>query len=844
MQHRTEIKLAGWLLEKTKAWGCKPEEGTLKVGGNVLEGWEMLSSGEDKIFWVAEPYRELAGAKYLYKKGNGVMPTLFVVSRGVIVDLNKQIPQEVLESIQTHGLVLAEGWKGCLALCAVGFNSCTTGGCNCGVATIKKLEGWGVPIERINYIFPDSDILSNPQVTNGYQGLIEYLNKKQINPKVLIPTPKPITAEGDIQMDKRSPDDWLTQSDTKEQVLNKTQKINIESINNYHKKIRKLYYQDTQINKRVMDHLTDKFIYLSDTKQYFLYNPAGYWETPSAYGIIDSIIQKSDGFIGSYRSLENTLKLVAPKFMQKPQETYKLFSKREYIGFTNGVYNLNSHQFGPHSPTCYLSGILPFEFNPTVAGENKNLSELCPKLCSWLIDRANYNEIYANILVAFLLLAVLDVRNPERFLFLSGYSSTGKSTYFKLLTSLLPENKSYTVTSETITTAFGLQDLTGIGKSLIIFQDLGGSVSAAFINLIRNLVSSGEAQNVSRKFETTAKVQFEGIIAAASNKNPFSGQQREGLADRRMIYVPFVNRVPQTQLQPFENIFPKQELQTFVAFAMKQDPTLILQFIRIINQDTFVLKELLDSYKENKCSLYLQNFIRDKIAYIPNKTVWSILGSPEDNESGSSLYSAYLLYTKEKGVTSPHILGFNNFRQEFLPLINSYYPSWDVNERRRKSDGTRKVGLENIRVVPNTATEYNESPVDLTAYRAAPFWLHLNKEDGYQEPKSEAADICQSEQITAETVETVETAASSDSSVTAESSTDRDQRTNRPSIDQISDGRPVVDQSTKFPMVDQSTTNRPNFRWSPDGRQISTKDFNKLKKNLKITLLSKTNNPY
>nr|AYC64481.1 hypothetical protein [Pseudochlorodesmis sp. HV01306c] len=261
-----------------------------------------------------------------------------------------------------------------------------------------------------------------------------------------------------------------------------------------------------------------------------------------------------------------------------------------------------------------------------------------------------------------------------------------------------------------------------MGKSLIIFHDLGEKVSAAFINILRNLVSSGESQNVSRKFETTATIQFDGLIAAASNKNPFSHQQREGLADRRMIYVPFVNRVPPAQIQSFETMFPTDELQALTAFAVQQDPNLILQFIRTINQDAFVRQGLLDSYKENRRSLYLQNFIRDKVTYAPDE--WIIFGSTDDDETGETLYSAYLRYTKEKGANFIDILSFNPFRQEFLPLLNSLYGFWEVYERRRLHDNKRKIGLLNLGISQKPKKFVGEHSIDLSPYRAAPFWLH------------------------------------------------------------------------------------------------------------------------
>nr|YP_009130586.1 putative DNA primase [Tydemania expeditionis]CEO91116.1 putative DNA primase [Tydemania expeditionis] len=350
----------------------------------------------------------------------------------------------------------------------------------------------------------------------------------------------------------------------------------------------------------------------------------------------------------TYPCLENAVKLVAPKFLIGPDTAFELFSTRAYIGFKNGVWNFKTSKLLPHDLKWYISGFLPFnyvEIDPSVS-----LQTLCPRLCAWIIDRANNEEAYINILIGFLLLAVLDVRNLERFLFLSGYLATEKSTYLKLLQRLVPSNKAYVTTSETISSNFGLQDLTKISKTLLICHDIGSTVSSAFVNLLRNLVSSGESQNVQRKFERIAKMQFEGVVPLASNKNPFSQQQRKGIIDRRMVYVSFTNRVKTNQIQDFDTLFPPQELERFASFVVKQDLSLIIKFIRVINEDYMVRQGLLESFKENPQSLYLQNFITRRMTFYNN--IWVPLGSPEDTENfqqGNTLYSAYLRYTKELG---------------------------------------------------------------------------------------------------------------------------------------------------------------------------------------------------
>lgn len=114
--------------------------------------------------------------------------------------------------------------------------------------------------------------------------------------------------------------------------------------------------------------------------------------------------------------------------------------------------NDQTQQLLDHRPDHFLSGLLPYQYH------SKNLMELCPNICTWIIERVGHSEIYTNILITVLILAVLDIKNPERFLFLIGPSQTGKSTYLKLLVKLVPDNKSYVTTADSLTTPFGLQD--------------------------------------------------------------------------------------------------------------------------------------------------------------------------------------------------------------------------------------------------------------------------------------------------------------------------------------------------------------------------------------------------
>ena len=100
-----------------------------------------------------------------------------------------------------------------------------------------------------------------------------------------------------------------------------------------------------------------------------------------------------------------------------------------------------------------------------------------------------------------------------------------------LVSVFVMHNMLYSGRSEVISSNFGLQDFTGLSKTLVTFHDLGARVSDNFVNLLRNLVSTGESQSVTGKFQKTARLCFEGIL---SNKNPFTSQQREGIMVRTL----------------------------------------------------------------------------------------------------------------------------------------------------------------------------------------------------------------------------------------------------------------------------------------------------------------------
>ena len=720
-----KIPLEPWLQDYARKHSCAPTPGVYLWKGKRLNGFYLKTSTNFELFCVSEEDRETVGAKYLLPSGKGVQPSLHVPNQGVIQNLDPGATSELLFLCKIEGIGVVEGWKSALCLAALGFVTVHTGGCSCGVATIEKLETWQIPPTYVKYVFADSDILTNPSVAQSYGSLLEVCPNAQLFVNIETFFDK----DGILRESKSSPDDWISSGDTKEMVFKKVRQIPIEWLISCHQNIAQriyfgnLYKENVTIQARAWlnKKLSDYHVkYVSTTQELYVYSSKGYWESLSKQTLLEKILSENSPakIPWSYNTLEGALKVLLTQYLQENSAIQRLFEKRRYVGFQNGSWDLETRQLLPHSPQHYLRGLLPFDKIEVPA--QTPLEHLCPKICTWIVQRTNDVEIYANILMVFLLLVVLDLRNPERFLFLSGYSATGKSTYLKLLSRVVPENLSYSGTAEALTTDFGLQDFVGLGKTLLIFHDLGHQVPSSFVNLLRNLVSSGETQNVQRKYERTALMKFEGIVAAASNKNPFTQQQREGIIDRRMIFVPFVNRVKPEQLCNFDELFPEGELESLVSFAMNLSPRRLLEFVRIINKDALIRQGMFESFKENPRSLHLQKFRLNRTTYVLGE--WILLGSPEDRENTSSLYGAYLKYLKETGVRVSEMMSFPNFRQECLPVLNSLYPEWDVVERRRLFEGKKKSGLLNLCTSPSPP-RHTDKNIDLAPYRQELFWL-------------------------------------------------------------------------------------------------------------------------
>ena len=380
--------LKKWLLKWVKRKNIIIQPGNKNLGRILIDGWYIPTSTDLKIFWVAKHHRELAGAKYLSPTGKGLQPCLILHDQGLVNQRN--INEEVLHQLEKEGLNLTEGVKGAFALSASGLNVCTIGGCNGGLATLEILSNWSIPAKFIQYIFADTDILTNPKVLQGYKALKEACPSARV---VVHPPQNMISDDGEIKFDKSSPDDWIEEGVDLEIVFKKVKEVQIQSIEKYHQNFRVVEKNEIQVKRGkpneaaiqwLYEHFHERLMYLTETSQFFYYQPKGYWSTFNSKTILDIVLSEVQTHQWSYASLENALKLVAPKFLKDPDAALQLFSTRAYIGFQNGVWDYKNSKLFPHDPRWYISGLLPFNY--VEIDEGAPIQTLCPRLCAWIVQ--------------------------------------------------------------------------------------------------------------------------------------------------------------------------------------------------------------------------------------------------------------------------------------------------------------------------------------------------------------------------------------------------------------------------------------------------------------------------
>ena len=152
-------------------------------------------------------------------------------------------------------------------------------------------------------------------------------------------------------------------------------------------------------------------------------------------------------------------------------------------------------------------------------------------MIDFLLSISNGDKIILKVLRSFIQCVLLWDNQYQIALYLHGPGGTGKSTFEKLLMSLVGANNSSVLNLSDLNKQFSLSKI--LDKSLVLFSDVqyfSGDPSKL------RLLISGDVMNAERKYKDSFDLQPESLVILTSNLLWSSKDSSTGL-QRRIIYI-------------------------------------------------------------------------------------------------------------------------------------------------------------------------------------------------------------------------------------------------------------------------------------------------------------------
>lgn len=333
------------------------------------------------------------------------------------------------------------------------------------------------------------------------------------------------------------------------------------------------------------------------------------------------------------------------------------------IPFKNGVLDLFRIDLLPHGRDYFFTHGLNIIYDPS--------AKLSDTMINFLLSISNQNLLIIRVLRAFIQCILFRNNKYQVALYLYGPGGTGKSTFEKLMISLVGSNNSAILDLNELNRPFFSSKL--IDKSLVLFSDVQAYTGDP--SKLRLLIS-GDIMNAERKYKDSFDLQPEALVILSSNNSWNPKDSSTGLS-RRVIYIPFETK----PIVKDNNLF-NYDLTSSLASGSLADSLPGLVNWALANPSSN-LNLLSDSFAINNAispnfvndSNPLVDWIKSYLSYEPDSEVY--LGT-KSTDPGEGLFANYIQFCKELGYRP---LPYNIFNSSLLQQLNQLL-SPDIFKRR------------------------------------------------------------------------------------------------------------------------------------------------------------------
>ncbi|HCW1237454.1 TPA: DNA primase [Escherichia coli] len=244
-------------------------------------------------------------------------------------------------------------------------------------------------------------------------------------------------------------------------------------------------------------------------------------------------IYEENGTSFSRRAISNAVD--ALKVMARPMGE----PSGDLLPFSNGVLDMKTGEFSPHSPDNWITTHNGIEYTPPVLGEN--IRDNAPNFHKWLDHAAGKDPRKMMRICAALYMIMANRYDWQMFIEATGEGGSGKSTITHIATLLAGKQNTVSAEMTSLDDAGGRAQV--VGSRLIVLADqpkYTGEGSGI------KKITGGDPVEINPKYEKRFTTIIRSVVLATNNV-PMTFTERAGGVARRRVIFRFDNIVRETE---------------------------------------------------------------------------------------------------------------------------------------------------------------------------------------------------------------------------------------------------------------------------------------------------------
>ncbi|WP_106491446.1 DNA primase family protein [Escherichia coli] len=211
----------------------------------------------------------------------------------------------------------------------------------------------------------------------------------------------------------------------------------------------------------------------------------------------------------------------------------------DLLPFANGVLDLKTGEFSPHSPDNWITTHNGIEYTPPVTGEN--IRDNAPNFHKWLDHAAGKDPRKMMRICAALYMIMANRYDWQMFIEATGDGGSGKSTFTHIASLLAGKQNTVSAEMTSLDDAGGRAQV--VGSRLIVLADQPKYTGEG--TGIKK-ITGGDPVEINPKYEKRFTAVIRAVVLATNN-NPMIFTERAGGVSRRRVIFRFDNIVSEAE---------------------------------------------------------------------------------------------------------------------------------------------------------------------------------------------------------------------------------------------------------------------------------------------------------